>query len=247
MGFANCELPMMSHNVIVLAAALLCAINVTATYHDITAPTTYEGAARVVWDTFADDRRAGNASNGTNAPTSAPTVKVGSAVVAFTVSLSDTSLAQFEEPAFVPAYKKTLATTLTKATGVTVSDSQIYAVKAVALRRAGISVSQKISLPPGTATATADTFATKTTTALKSADFTTDLSTNVGFPVGTVTVTSAPSVSYVTAATSSSGMSTGVIVLIVIVVVVAVVACAVGVYCFMTKNSQEKSVKGVVV
>merc|ERR1712166_1219130 len=161
MGFANCQLPMMSHNVFVLTAALLCAINVTATpVTDITAPTTYEGAKSIVWDRFAEDRRASNASNGTIAPTSAPTV--AGPIVSFTLSLSDVSLVQFDT-AFEMAYVNTLATGLTNATGVNVSTSQIYDVKASALRRAaGISVSQKISLPSGTTASVATDFATST-------------------------------------------------------------------------------------
>merc|ERR1712166_439793 len=238
MGFANCQLPMMSHNVFVLTAALLCAINVTATpVTDITAPTTYEGAKSIVWDRFAEDRRASNASNGTIAPTSAPTV--AGPIVSFTLSLSDVSLVQFDT-AFEMAYVNTLATGLTNATGVNVSTSQIYDVKASALRRAaGISVSQKISLPSGTTASVATDFATSTHAYLVT-DFASQLSAATGINVGNVTVTSAPTVSGLPSS-SSSGLGAGWIVLIVIASVVGLCLCAaLGYYLVRRSNDQKE-------
>merc|ERR1711935_62422 len=243
----------MAHNVFVLTAALLCAINVTASYQDITAPASYEGDAAIVWDSFANDHRRADNTNGTNgtngtiaptgAPTAMPTVAGGSLIISFTVTLSGVSVATFETPPFKDEYVETLATGLTNATGVNISTSQIFDVKATALRRAaGISVSQKISLPPGTASNVATDFATMADAYLAT-DFVSQLTKATGINVGNVTVTTAPTVSG--GASSSSGLSTGLIVLIIIAVVVGLCSIGALVYCLVTRHSNAQKQKTV--
>merc|ERR1711935_396919 len=247
----------MAHNVFVLTAALLCAINVTASYQDITAPASYEGDAAIVWDSFANDHRRADNTNGTNgtngtiaptgAPTAMPTVAGGSLIISFTVTLSGVSVATFETPPFKDEYVETLATGLTNATGVNISTSQIFDVKATALRRAaGISVSQKISLPPGTASNVATDFATMADAYLAT-DFVSQLTKATGINVGNVTVTSAPTVSGLPSpSSSSSGLSTGLIVVIVLASVVGLSLIGALVYYFAFRNAPHKSGETVV-